>query len=350
LSTDDELVDATVNARPTIVSIDSPLSLPSGRLEVYDTDPTRHTFGIMRQCERELKRRGINVYPCLLPSMQALTKRGIMLASRFRKLGLPVIESYPGAAQDIVGIPRKGAGTELLTLGMSEFGILGQYSSSTVTHDELDAITCALVGHFFLAGKYEALSGPNEGALIIPKLSALNPYRVFGFSGRISAGKTTASRILESEGFAYTRFSLAVDEEIIRRGFIPDRAMRQKIGQEIHESRGQRWLAEQTIRLVGDKQAIVVDGLRFPEDHCFLVESFGSNFRHVHVTSDRELRRERYEAFGDQSASFDAADNNLVEIAVDSLATLAHCRIENSGTIEAFGRSLKRLIALDLEE
>jgi predicted nuclease with RNAse H fold len=153
LHTDDELVEATVKARPDVVSIDSPLSLPSGRLEVYDSDPTRAEFGIMRQCERELKRRGINVYPCLLPSMQALTKRGIALANRLRQLGLPVIECYPGAAQDIVGIPRKGAGIELLTLGMAEFGIKGHFGASSVTHDELDAITCALVSHFFLAGK-----------------------------------------------------------------------------------------------------------------------------------------------------------------------------------------------------
>ena len=68
----------------------------------------------MRECERMLKRRGINVYPCLIPSMQKLTRRGIDLAEKFRKLGIPVIESYPGAAQDIVGIPRKRAGLKYL--------------------------------------------------------------------------------------------------------------------------------------------------------------------------------------------------------------------------------------------
>ena len=53
----------------------------------------------MRESERELKRRGVNVYPCLIRSMQRLTARGIRLAGTLRERGLPVIESYPGAAQ-----------------------------------------------------------------------------------------------------------------------------------------------------------------------------------------------------------------------------------------------------------
>ena len=77
---------------PELVSIDSPLSLPE--------DPTK----IYRDCELTLKRRGIGVYWCLLPSMKALTTRGIALAAKLREKGFNVIESYPGAAQDILGI------------------------------------------------------------------------------------------------------------------------------------------------------------------------------------------------------------------------------------------------------
>lgn len=345
LHTDEQIVEETIAARPDIVSIDSPLSLPFGRLDVYDSDPTRLEFGIMRQCERELKRRGINVYPCLLPSMQNLTKRGIALASRFRKLGLPVIECYPGAAQDIVGIPRKGAGTDLLILGMAEFGISGPYEKATVTHDELDAITCALVGHFFLAGKFEALSGPNEGALIIPKLAAFDDCKVIGFSGRIAAGKTTASRLLEAHGYAYTRFSLVIDDEIVRRGLLPNRATRQQVGQQLHQEKGQRWLAEHAIQRVGDERLITIDGLRFPEDHAFFVEKYGPNFRHVHIVADRQVRRERYLATGDASATFDSADGNLVESKVGHLASLAHETICNSDSLESFSAAIQHLYA-----
>src|SRR2546426_10850970 len=65
-------------------------SLPSGRLRVEDSDPGRIAHGIMRHCERALKKRGINVYPCLIRSMQALTARGIAMAAELRRRGIPV--------------------------------------------------------------------------------------------------------------------------------------------------------------------------------------------------------------------------------------------------------------------
>jgi predicted nuclease with RNAse H fold len=159
-----------MQARPELVSIDSPLCLPVGRTRVTDDDPARHAAGIMRVSERILKRRGINVYPCLLPSMQRLTERGIRLAEKLRSRGLDVIECYPGAAQDIMGIPRKGAGEEWLKLGLSEFGIAGDFTTEHLTHDELDAITCSLVGSFHIAGLTEALGGDGEEPMIVPKL------------------------------------------------------------------------------------------------------------------------------------------------------------------------------------
>ena len=154
--------------------------------------------------------------------MQGLTRRGIRLAERFRRAGVPVIESYPGAAQDIMGIPRKGAGIEFLRQGLADFGIQGSFVGTAVTHDELDAITSAIVGSFFLSGSYEALRGPTEDALIIPDLQADRRQKmVIGISGRICAGKTTVARLLEQRGFAYTRFSLVIDDEIIARGETP---------------------------------------------------------------------------------------------------------------------------------
>lgn len=201
VATDEEMVERVVAAKPALVSIDSPLSIPFGRTRVTDDDPGRVEFGIMRRCERELKRRGINVYPCLLPSMQRLTERGIRLATRFRRMGIPVIESYPGAAQDIMGIPRKGAGVEFLRQGLIDFGVDGAFAREMVCHDELDAITSALVGSFFLAGRFEALSGPAEDPLIIPHVEAEAGPIVVGVSGKIAAGKTTTARLLEQRGF-----------------------------------------------------------------------------------------------------------------------------------------------------
>jgi predicted nuclease with RNAse H fold/dephospho-CoA kinase len=333
VATDDELVTRVLEASPALVSIDSPLSIPFGRARVEDDDPMRETFGIMRRCERELKRRGINVYPCLLPSMQGLTRRGMQLASRLRRLGVAVIESYPGSAQDIMGIPRKGAGPQFLKEGLAQFGVTGDFIVEQVSHDELDAITSALVGSFFLAGKYEALSGPSEDALIIPDLQAEKKPVVIGISGGICAGKTTASRALERLGYAYTRFSQIVDDEIERIGQRRNRRTQQSVGLEIHRTKGQRWLCERVLERVGSQPMIVIDGLRFLEDRAFFAERFGANFLHLHITAPQGLRRDRYRAKG--GPSFDTAVCQPVEQEVGQLEALAAVKVDNSGTIEA---------------
>jgi predicted nuclease with RNAse H fold len=102
--------------------------------------------------------------------MQKLTERGIHLAKAFRELGYNVIESYPGAAQDIMRIPRKKSSLEDLVHGLGDFGIKGTFLKEKTSHDELDAITSAVVGYFYLAGDYEPLGNEREGYLIIPKL------------------------------------------------------------------------------------------------------------------------------------------------------------------------------------
>ena len=334
ISTDDDIIAATLEAHPDLISIDSPLCLPEGRMTVEDSDPGRDAFGIMRQSERELKRRGINVYPCLLPSMQKLTARGMRLAAIFRQRGVPVIESYPGAAQDIMRIPRKGAGVEWLHLGLRDFGISGNFQAEKVTHDELDAITSALVGTFHLAGLSESLGTEAEAPLVIPKLDAMPGPFVVGVSGPIAAGKTTFAEALVAKGFAYTRFSLAIDDMLKEEGLELNRANRQKLGTDINESGRQRWLAEQTIKRVAGASHIVVDGLRFPEDHAFLVETFGNRFVHVYVDADEQVRRMRYyERAADNG--FNDAIASTVERRVGELKALAHESFVNHSSFSA---------------
>lgn len=345
VSTDDEMFERVIAARPALVSIDSPLSIPAGRTRVDDDDPARAEFGIMRQCERELKRRGINVYPCLLPSMQKLTARGIRLAERFRAAGVAVIESYPGAAQDIMGIPRKGAGMEYLRQGLLDFGISGEFEREMPSHDELDAITAAVVGSFFLAGMYEALTAPTEGALIVPDLKRSGRSGlVVGISGRICAGKTTAARTLEARGFAYTRFSMVVDDEIAASGEPADRESRQRVGMELHDTRGQRWLCRKTLDRVSSHQFIVVDGLRFPEDHAFFVEQFGQRFLHLHLVASDDMRADRYERHERDAVPFAIADAQPVEARIDELASMATATVSNNASIVALRESVLKAV------
>jgi len=345
VATDDEILERVVAAQPDLVSIDSPLCLPAGRTTAFDDDPQRH-LGIMRICERILKRRGINVYPCLLPSMQRLTARGIEIAERLRKHGIPTIECYPGAAQDIMGIPRKGAGEEWLKLGLSEFGVHGAFETDRVTHDELDAITCSIVGSFHLAGMTEGLAGPGEEPMIIPRLGA-DPTRVVGLSGAIMSGKTSAARVFEELGFVYTRISEVIDDVIRERGEIPSRETRQRVGLELHSGPGQRWLCKKAIeRAPSDATRIVVDGLRWREDIEYLRERFGGGFRHIHIKAPLSARHSRAFDAG-RTDELEQAIQHPVESGISDLEGIADTVLTNDGPLEALRDRLRRFVQLE---
>lgn len=350
VASDADLMERTLAAEPFLVSIDSPLSLPAGRISEFDDDPGRDRHGIVRQAERQLRRRGIHVYPALLPSMQRLTRRGVELATRLRKRGLPVIESYPGAAQDILGIPRKKTSLKHLVDGLRRFGYNGLRRDSDVSHDELDAATSALVGQFMLAGYWEALGTAEEDYLIVPTVDrrppSLRPTIAIGLSGPIAAGKTTAARFLERMGFRYCRFSEIIAQELLASGTSVTRDTLQAFGEEAHNSRfGQRQLQNKLAVQAEQAPRIVVDGLRHPEDRAFLRERWGTAAFHVHVDASVDVRARRYstEKGGDEEA-FRCAEAHAVEQNVGTMASLADTTMANAGTFEELEATLRQAV------
>ena len=350
VASDDEIIERTLGAEPYLVSIDSPLSLPAGRLTEFDDDPGRQEFGIVRTAERQLRRRGINVYPALLPSMQRLTRRGIELANQLRRSGVAVIESYPGAAQDILGIPRKKTSLRHLLRGLRRFGYADLEGVSGISHDELDAATSALVGQFMVAGYWEALGSPEEDYLIVPTVER-RPCQhsancVVGLSGPIAAGKTTAARILEGMGFRYCRFSEVIEDELRRQGRPANRDTMQAYGERAHRSRfGQRGLQNKLAYRVDRAQKIVVDGLRHPEDSAFLRERWGLASVHVHVLASAEIRTRRFaERPGGSEAAFRHAAAHPVERNVERLESLADVVLPNVDTVSTFGTALGAVV------
>lgn len=193
LRTDEDILDYIKEVQPAIVSIDSPLGLPGGGNGI---DPEA---GIMRIAERDLASVGISAYPALIDSMKELTLRGIRLRNKIESFDNPptVIESYPGAAQDLFAIPRKQRGLNLLLNGLLEMGLIGP-GLLTKSHDELDAITSAIVGRFFEAGLYEPMGIPCEAQLIVPKTSPLifDKLPLICLTGKPDAGKSVVSRYL----------------------------------------------------------------------------------------------------------------------------------------------------------
>lgn len=350
LKSDEEILQATLDAKPDLVSIDSPLSLPTGRDCVSDNDPARPSAGITRYCERELKRRGVNVYPCLIQSMQQLTARGMKLAEKLRAVGVPVIESYPGAAQDIIGLPRKGESLDLLKRGLSGFGVRGEFQSQKVSHDEIDAITSAVVGVFFWAGRFEALGNSQEDYLIVPDLRVdaigWRQRCVIGISGSIASGKTTAAcHLRDQKGFEYRRYSSVLADLLRKNGLEATRANLQEYGDYVNKELGQRWLCKRLFERISADGNVVVDGLRFPEDRAFLVERFGPSFLHLHVVSAKDSRRSRHIAMGFGREEFAQINAHSVERSIEALRSWADVVVENEQDRASFLKSIDSVIA-----
>ncbi len=159
--TNEEMVRKTEESKAKIVAIDAPLSLPTGRKSIE-----QRTKVHLRECDKELLKRGIKFFPVTLGPMRKLTTRGMTLRETLESKHFKVIEVYPGGAQDILRIPRKQHGLQELRAGLEEYGIKGL--NDTMTDHELDAVTCALVGKLYLEGK-TITYGTRKQAIIMPR-------------------------------------------------------------------------------------------------------------------------------------------------------------------------------------
>ncbi|MGJ5816773.1 PHP domain-containing protein [Paludibaculum fermentans] len=210
---DAEIIAFIEENKPAIVSIDSPLGLPGGGTFI---DPKS---GIVRIAEYDLASVGIPAYPALIDSMQNLTLRGIGLRRALEGLSNAprVIESYPGAAQDILSIPRKQKSLDLLREGLRRLGLQGP-GLETRSHDEMDAVTSAIVGRYFESGLFEPMGVPSEAQLIVPKVSPLvfDDSPIICLAGKTGAGKSVVARYLSIfYGFKWVR-TRNIIEELLR--------------------------------------------------------------------------------------------------------------------------------------
>ncbi len=72
--TDAEILSKISQIRPRVVAIDAPLSLPPGRKSLEERNGNH-----LRECDRELLKKGIKFFPVTLGPMRKLTERGIRL-------------------------------------------------------------------------------------------------------------------------------------------------------------------------------------------------------------------------------------------------------------------------------
>lgn len=165
--TDKAILDAIEACAPRVIAIDAPLALPEGR-DCVDQACACAAAGIMRDVDRVAAREGYRPFPALLPSMVQLTLRGIALRETLENRGYEVIETYPGMTQDVLGIPRKRAGIDSLRRGLKRRGVLGIPRGRRVSHDELDAVTCALTAQLYLQGRTEVMGSGLPVPLVLP--------------------------------------------------------------------------------------------------------------------------------------------------------------------------------------
>ncbi len=149
----------------SLVMIDAPLSIPAGRKSLEDRGPH------FRECDLLLRKQGHRFFPVTLGPMRLLTKRAMRLADHLRQRGVEVLETFPGATYDLLGLDRKDRGAILDFYMRLPFGL----EDRDYFQDELDAIACWLAGICHLMGKSVVFSGV-DGKIVVASRECLRVY------------------------------------------------------------------------------------------------------------------------------------------------------------------------------
>ena len=346
LESDEDIMAFIAETKPAIVSIDSPLGLPGGGSEI--SKPA----GIMRVAEYDLNSVGISAYPALIDSMKPLTLRGIKLRREIETIpnGPKVIESYPGAAQDVLCIPRKQKGLEFLRAGLTELGLKGP-GLKTESHDEMDAITSAIVGRFYEANEFEPMGIPSEAQLIIPKLHPLiyEKLPIICLSGKTGAGKSVVARYLSLfYGFHWLRtrniiralleddlrhpLAKRMYQKEVTENAITDTVLRE-FGIIVLERYNQQPLIRKLDEMVAQiKRPVVVDAVRDLSDFLSLSQ-FGSEPRLWYVDAPESAIRNRLVARQKKGGRPIGNENRIDQKANILKSNADHC-LKNESSLE----------------
>ncbi len=179
-TTDDEIAATLARLGARLVAADSPMALPLGLccLELTcDCAPIDPRPG--RSAERALAARGI---PCFWTTKRTIIKgmvyRAIALKSRLEAAGITVLEVYPYAVKRVLlgrALPRKSTVqglAALVTGARSQLPDCHWPEPWTPSHDQLDALYCAITARLHALGRTEALGDPVEVPIIVPRREA----------------------------------------------------------------------------------------------------------------------------------------------------------------------------------
>jgi len=147
-----EILKHLTKIKPVLVAIDAPLSLPKE--------------GAMRKSDREMYRRGYPVFPPRFPAMEKLTLRAMKITQQIKRGELHIIEVHPTSTRKALKMPAKNL--KEIQLIFIQLGLEGNLKTCVLTPHEIDAVTAALTGHFYLQGKTESIGNDEEGYIVVP--------------------------------------------------------------------------------------------------------------------------------------------------------------------------------------
>lgn len=176
IQTDFELLDLLADVGAGVVAIDSPIGLPRGMCCLEESCPCAPLGpGTGRSAERALAVRGI---PCFWTTKRTIIKpmiyRAMALKDRLTAAGYATLEVYPYAVKwQLLGraLPSKTRPEGILRLvagARMELPDCSWPEPWTPSHDQLDALFCAITARLYDRGETEALGDPREIPIIVP--------------------------------------------------------------------------------------------------------------------------------------------------------------------------------------
>jgi dephospho-CoA kinase len=165
-------------------------------------------------------------------------------------------------------------------------------------------------------------------------------------TGRLASGKTTvAHAVAPVLGADVVTVSTVMKELSEALGVpSPDRRQLQDLGADLIKG-GPRALGELLVAAVGDREVVIVDGLRIVDVALWLRQQFPpGSLRVVYFEARPEVRRARYDGRG-VGSDFEQADDHPVERGAEKLRSIADRIVDAEQPLDTVQSELIRLIS-----
>ncbi|MGY4167527.1 adenylosuccinate synthetase [Bradyrhizobium sp. USDA 4529] len=155
---------------------------------------------------------------------------------------------------------------------------------------------------------------------------------VIALSGPVAVGKSALAGELIRRFGAY---KISTHTLLVEAGAKDQRAELIAAGKKLDVDTKGAWVRDGVgnhLKLSGDKEVVLVDSVRTPEQIQYLRDAYGEKFLHIHVTAPYEVIKKRYEARGsvaDTGMQYDEVRADSTESGVWLLDRIADRAVEN---------------------